>query len=117
MSNEVGEGAAAEALAPYRSILEHAELELELAGRGEVEGLIALAGRWDQLIARAPATPPPAAASLLERATLMHERTHVELIRLREALLADIGTSRRAGRAARGYAGQLPARPRLSRSA
>jgi hypothetical protein len=104
-------------LAPYEAILEHAELELELAGRGDVDGLRALGARWEALVAAAPAMPPPAAASLLERATLIHERTHIELIRLREALLADLQTSSRARRAARGYAGRLAPRPRLDRSA
>ncbi len=104
-------------LAPYRAILEHAELELELAGRGDLDGLLALGIRWDELVAEAPALPPRSAASLLERATLIHERTHIELVRLREALLADLATSKRASRAAEGYAGRPASRPRLDRSA
>ncbi len=105
------------ALAPYEAMLRHAELELELAGRGEVEGLLALGARWDELVARVPSPPPSSAASLLERATLIHERTRIELIRLRESLIADLATSRRARRTAEGYAGQLASRPRLDRSA
>lgn len=104
-------------LAPYEAILAHSELELELAGRGEVEALLALGARWDELVAGLPSPPPPSAALLLERATLVHERTRIELIRLREALLADLATSRRARRTAEGYAGQLAPRPRLDRSA
>ncbi|MHB8240714.1 MAG: hypothetical protein ACYDHN_01865 [Solirubrobacteraceae bacterium] len=104
-------------LAPYEAILAHSELELELAGRGDVEALGALGARWDELVASVPSSPPPSAASLLERATLIHDRTRIELIRLREALLADLATSRRARRTAEGYAGQLAPRPRLDRSA
>jgi hypothetical protein len=110
-------GSAAAGLEPYEAILEHAELELELAGRGDVAGLTALGVRWEELVAAAPSAPVPAAASLLERAMLIHERTHIELIRLREALLADLATSRRARRAAQGYAGRMAPRPRLDRSA
>jgi len=104
-------------LEPYEAIVRHAELELELAGRADVAGLTDLAGRWDRLIAGLPSRPPASAAVLIERASLIHERTHVELIRLREALLADLDTSGRAKRAADGYAGQLASHPRLDRSA
>lgn len=117
MSATARDGCAAPALGRYEAIHEHAELELELAGRGEIERLAALGARWDELVAGLPAQPPAAAATLLEQARLMHERTHIELIRLREALLSDLSTSTRARRAADGYAGQLRRRPRLDRSA
>jgi hypothetical protein len=114
----VADGAGPEALtAPYEAILEHAELELELAGRGEVEPLSALGARWEELTARLPAQPPAVARELLERAQLIHQRTHIELVRLREALLSEVSGARRARRASDGYAGQLPRRPRLDRSA
>ena len=103
--------------APYEAILEHAELELELAGRGEVEPLSALGARWEELTAQLPAQPPAAARELLERAQLIHQRTHIELVRLREALLSEVSAARRARRTSDGYAGQLPRRPRLDRSA
>jgi hypothetical protein len=105
------------ALGRYEAIYEHAELELELAGRGDVDGLAALGARWDELIAGLPARPPRAAVELLERARLIHERTRIELIRLREALLTDFSAASRARRASDGYAGQLRRRPRLDRSA
>jgi hypothetical protein len=57
------------------------------------------------------------AAELLQRARLIHERTRIELIRLRDALLTDVSSATRARRAADGYAGQLRRRPRLDRSA
>jgi hypothetical protein len=104
-------------LRPYEAIHEHAELELELAGRGEIEHLAALGERWEQLTSDLPVHPPAAAGPLLRGARLLHERTRIELIRVRESLLAEIGTSARARRAAEGYAGQLPRRSRLDRSA
>jgi len=117
VSAGTGEGCVEPALGRYQAIYEHAELELELAGRGEIERLAALGARWDELIAGLPARPPAAAGALLERARLMHERTRIELIRLRETLLSDLSTATRAKRAADGYAGQLRRRPRLDRSA
>jgi hypothetical protein len=104
-------------LSRYQAIYEHAELELELAGRGEIEPLVALGARWEELIAGLPARPPVAAAELLQRAQLIHERTHVELVRLRELLLSGVSATTRARRASDGYAGQLRRRPRLDRSA
>lgn len=101
----------------YRAIHEHAELELELAGRGDIEGLTALGERWDELIAGLPTQPPAAAAELLQQARLIHERTRIELLRARDTLLAEMGGTTRARRAADGYAGQLRRRPRLDRSA
>lgn len=110
-------GEAPPELARYRAIYEHAEYELELAGRGEIAGLAALGARWDELIADLPAQPPVAAAELLEHARLMHERTRIELVRLREGLLSELSDAKRARRASDGYAGQLRRRPRLDRSA
>jgi hypothetical protein len=105
------------ALAPYYAIHAHAELELELAGRGDVDGLAALGESWKELIDGLPSSPPVAARTLLERAQLIHERTRIELIRLREALLAEFSTATRARRTVEGYAGQAPRPPRLNRSA
>jgi hypothetical protein len=104
-------------LAPYEALYAHAELELELAGRGEIESLAALGARWEELIAGMPEQPPAGAAELLQRAQLIHERTRIELTRVREALLDELATARRGRRTANGYAGQLSRRPRLDRSA
>lgn len=104
-------------LRPYEAVCEHAELELELAGNGDVAGLVALGERWPTLSEALPATVPAAAAPLLERARLMHERTRVELLRVRELLQAELARTAQARRAADGYAGQLQRRPRLDRSA
>jgi hypothetical protein len=111
------DGAGKPKLSPYEALYAHAELELELAGRAEIESLAALGARWEELIAGLPPQPPAAAAELLQRAQLIHERTHIELSRLRGALLDELATTRRARRTANGYAGQLARRPRLDRSA
>jgi hypothetical protein len=107
----------AETLSGYAALVEHAELELELAGHGQVEDLAVLGARWDELVAALPARPPAQAAQMLERAQLIHERTRVELMRLRDVLLADLSTARRARRTAEGYAGTAPARSQLDRNA
>lgn len=117
MSTSSPNGDAQLLLGPYEAIHEHAELELELAGRGDIERLVEIGARWEHLIASLPARPPRAAAPLLERARLIHERTRIELVRLRDALLADLDTATRARRTADGYAGQLRRGPRLDRSA
>jgi hypothetical protein len=101
----------------YEEIHEHAELELELAGRGDIDGLAALGARWDELIAGLPGRPPTAAAELLQQARLVHERTRIELSRLRDALLSEMASTTRTRRTADGYAGQLRRRPRVDRSA
>jgi hypothetical protein len=113
--SEAASGRAA-ALAPYGALIEHAERELELAGNGDLQGLTSLADAWDELVADLPRTPPPEAGPLLERAELMHERTRIELARVRDALLGELATARRARRTAAGYAGNLRPRPRLDRS-
>lgn len=97
-------------LRPYAALVAHAELELELAGRGEVTELAGLDGRWDELVGELPERPPAAAAPLLARARLIHDRTHIELLRLRESLLADVAGGVRAKRTAAGYAGAGGAR-------
>jgi hypothetical protein len=110
-------GETEQSLAPYRAVCQHAELELELAGRGELDALTALGARRQELAATLPERPPAAAAELLQRARLIHQRTHIELVRMRDAVLADLVTLARARRTADGYASQLPKRPRVDHSA
>jgi hypothetical protein len=113
------DGAEREEIAPYAAILAHAELELELAGRGELTELDGLGERWEALVAGLPQRPPAAAAPLLAKARLIHERTGIELTRLREALLRDVASAAQAKRTAAGYAGAfaLPSASALDRSA
>jgi len=109
-------GRAGESLEPYESILRHAELELELAGQGDIDSLQELAERWPALTAGLPDRPPQAAGPLLQRAALIHERTRIELVRLREALLGNLATSAQAKRAASGYGRGLRRGPQLDRN-
>jgi hypothetical protein len=103
---------ARDALDPYAAILELTERELQLAGMGRIDDLHALGEEWRALVAQLPARPPDAARPLLERAALMHERTQIELLRLREAMLCDMRTTAQASRAAHGYAVQAQRRMR-----
>ena len=104
-------------LAPYEAIIAHAELELELAGRGDLDRLAAVGARWEELVAGLPARPPAAAGPLLERASMIHERTRIDLIRIRETLLSEFAAATRAKRAADGYGGELARAPQLDRNA
>ncbi|HYM55139.1 MAG TPA: hypothetical protein VES97_07230 [Solirubrobacteraceae bacterium] len=117
MSGAARDGGAEAALAPYEAIRRHAELELELAGRGELDRLAAMGERWGELTGDLPARPPAGAGPLLEGANLIHERTRIELIRLREALMSDLATATQARRTVDGYAGQLRGRPHVDHSA
>ncbi len=91
-------------LDPYEAILELAERELRLANEGRVEDLGALAGEWHELTSGLPACPPASARRPLERAAALHRRTSATLHGLSQAMLCDMRTAARAGRAARGYA-------------
>jgi hypothetical protein len=103
-------------LDPYAAILAHAELELELAGRGDLDGLAQLAERWVELTGGLPA-PPAAAGPLIERARLINERASIELVRLREGLLIEQEVAMQASRAADGYGRELRRGPQLDRCA
>jgi len=101
----------------YEALVAHAEQELELAGAGDLAGLAALSEEWPELIEGLPARPAREHAPLLQRARLLHERTRVELLRLREGVLAGATTASRARRTAAGYGGQGGAARTLDRSA
>jgi hypothetical protein len=104
-------------LSAYRELLALSELELELAGRGEIDALDALGARWQELRAALPATAPAKVAPILSRARVLHERTRVELLRVHEQLLAEAATAGRARRTAQGYGSELQARVRVEASA
>ena len=72
--------------------------------------------RWQQLVSNLPDPPPRAAGPILERARMLHERTRIELIRLRDSLLGDVATASTAKRTAAGY-GAAATAPRLDRTA
>jgi hypothetical protein len=117
VSSAASAGTASSPLLRYEALHAHAELELELAGRADLDGLGELRDHWQELSAGLPAVAPPEAAGVLERALLIHERTSIELQRLRDTLLSELQQTTRARRTADGYAGQLRRGPRLDRRA
>jgi hypothetical protein len=114
--NPSGESPGADA-APYETIVAMIEHELELAGEGRIAELRHANDERLALIAKLPDTPPGCAASVIERAELMHARLAIELERRREALLLEISELERARRAARGYTPHNFRKPRFSSSA
>ncbi len=58
-----------------------------------------------------PATPPEEARATLERCRQLQKRVEIELLRVREVLLLELGRVRQAQRTADGYA---PVRQRVS---
>lgn len=87
----------------YTRLLELAEEQLALAGRGDLDALRELTRRWEEIARQMPRTPPAAAGPLLERASLLSERLRIELQRVRESLLGELAGTARACRAAHGY--------------
>ncbi|MGH2875832.1 MAG: hypothetical protein ACRDNJ_15075 [Solirubrobacteraceae bacterium] len=80
------------------------ERELQLAGERRFDELAQIAGERAALQRELPAVPPPGAREALERCTRLQKRVEIELVRVREALLAELDQVGRAQRAAHGYA-------------
>jgi hypothetical protein len=97
---------------PYETLAAISEQELALIGERRLDELPAVQQRRDALQASLPATPPVAARATLERCVLLRKRIEIELLRVREAILLELGQIRRGQRAAAGYA---PARTRVER--
>jgi hypothetical protein len=96
--------------APYERLADSFERELELVGDGRLDEVAQLAADRDALIASLPATPPASARPALERAQLLSKRVMVEIVRRRDAVLADLGRVAQGDRTARGYAPKQPRR-------
>jgi hypothetical protein len=90
--------------APYEALARSIERELELVGEGRFDELAQLHAERAALITTLPAVPPAHARPALQRAALMNKRVEIEILRCREALLLDLASVERVGRAARGYA-------------
>ncbi|MGZ4286498.1 MAG: hypothetical protein ACXVHB_20550 [Solirubrobacteraceae bacterium] len=90
--------------APYERLAGYYERELELVAEGRLDELAQLAADRDALIASLPATPPASARPALERAQLMSKRVMIEIVRRRDAIVAELGRVAQADRTARGYA-------------
>ena len=103
--------------APYERLAETFERELELVGEGRFDEVVQLAADRDALIATLPATPPASARSALERAQLISKRVMIEIVRRRDAVVAELGRVAQADRTARGYAPKRPRRLHIDASA
>jgi hypothetical protein len=97
---------------PYEALASLIERELELVAERDFEGLAELKHQRGALERTLPATPPPSARDALQRCHALHQRVRVELLRVREAILIELGQVRHGQRAAAGYA---PARNRVLR--
>jgi hypothetical protein len=103
--------------APYERLAGYYERELELVGEGRLDELAELAADRNALIASLPATPPASARPALERAQLMSKRVMIEIVRHRDAVLAELGRIAQVDRTARGYAPKRPRRLHIDASA
>jgi hypothetical protein len=105
------------AAAPYETLARNLERELELIGNGSLEELAAVQAERAALLASLPAVPPSDAGPALQRAALMNKRVEIEILRRREALIAETANVERVGRTARGYAPPVHDRPHVQATA
>jgi hypothetical protein len=103
--------------ARYETLCRLAEHELELVGEGDLERLSELHEERAALIDALPPAPPAAARAALERCALLTRRVEIELVRTREALLAELAGVARGQRAASGYKPPNLHSPRVTASA
>ena len=96
---------------PYEALAALIERELQLVSERSFDELQALKELREDLQRSLPATPPEEARATLERCRQLSKRVEIELLRVREVLLLELGRVRHAQRAADGYA---PARQRRS---
>jgi hypothetical protein len=89
---------------PYETLASLIERELELVSQRAFDELASLDAARGALLESLPATPPLAAEPALERCRLLEKRVELELLRVRESLLLELGRVRQAQRAAAGYA-------------
>ncbi|HEX3690084.1 MAG TPA: hypothetical protein VHV28_10305 [Solirubrobacteraceae bacterium] len=94
----------AESLDGYEALAALIERELQLVSERNFDELEALEEVRTALQSTLPATPPEEARATLERCRQLQKRVEIELLRVREVLLLDLGRVRHAQRAADGYA-------------
>ena len=97
---------------PYEALAGIVERELALVAERDFDGLAELKRERAILERTLPATPPACARATLERCMALQQRVRIELMRVRDALLFELGHVRHGQRAAAGYA---PARRRVLR--
>jgi hypothetical protein len=100
----------AESIQPYEALAALIERELQLVSERSFDELQALTQVRAELQSLLPASPPESARATLERCRQLTKRVEIELLRVREALLLELGRVHQAQRAADGYA---PARRRV----
>jgi hypothetical protein len=91
-------------VAPYETLASLIERELQLVSERNFEALEALRQVRAELQSSLPATPPAAAGATLRRCSQLQKRVEIELLRVREALLLELGRVQHGRRAAHGYA-------------
>ena len=101
----------ADSVEPYEALAALIERELQLVSERSFDELQALKQVRAELQNSLMGTPPEAARATLERCRQLQKRVEIELLRVREVLLLDLGRVRQAQRAATGYA---PVRQRVS---
>ncbi len=101
----------AESVEPYEALAALIERELQLVSQRSFDDLQALKEVRADLQNSLPGTPPEEARATLERCRQLQKRVEIELLRVREVLLLELGRVRQAQRTADGYA---PPRQRVS---
>jgi hypothetical protein len=100
-----------DSLEPYEALAALIERELQLVSQRSFNELQTLKEVRSELQSSLPAAPPEAARATLERSRQLQKRVEIELLRVREVLLLELGRVRQAQRTADGYA---PVRRRVS---
>lgn len=93
-----------QAAEPYEALASLIERQLQLVGERRFDELRTLDLIREELLEALPDAPPAAARHSLERCSQLHKRVEIELLRVREMLLLELGQVQRAQRAAHGYA-------------
>ena len=94
----------AESVVPYEALAAIIERELQLVSERNFDELEALREVRAELQRSLPDAPPEAARATLERCRQLQKRVEIELLRVREVLLLELGRVRQAQRTAVGYA-------------
>lgn len=93
---------------PYEALASLIERQLQLVGERRFDELENLDRVVAELRAALPQTAPASARPALERAAKLNKRVEIEIQRVREALLLELGQVHQALRAADGYAPKRP---------
>ena len=94
----------ADSVQPYEALAALIERELQLVSERSFDELQVLKEVRAELQRSLPPTPPESARATLERCRQLTKRVEIELLRVREALLLELGRVRQAQRTADGYA-------------